>query len=354
MDLLVLDPSLSVISVLDIFESLIWTDRFYDCGDFEIYTQVNEETFNNLKPGNYIYRLDSDNTMIIEDRQITVDKDEGARLIVRGRTLESILDRRIIWDAVVLNGNLQTNIELLLNQNVISPTISARAIPNLTFEHSIDPVITALTIDTQLNKEGLYETLKKLCDAKDIGFRITLNAELSGLVFKLYSYQDRSYSQLTNSYVIFSRSFENLISSDYSEKNSEAKNITLIEGKAEDDTPIMMIVGSGSGLDRREIYTDAKDLAWTIDDVAILEAEYISHMNQKGLETLSSKNILVTSLECEADLTRMFIYREDFFIGDVVQLVSDYGVQGRAQIIEMIYSQNLSGIETHPKFKMVE
>lgn len=353
MNLLVLNPSFNIIAVLDIYESIIWTDRYYDCGDFEIYTQVNEDTFTNLQPGNYIYSLNSDNVMIIEDRQIKVESDEGSKLIVKGHTLESILKRRIVWDSIVLNGNFQTNIETLLNQNAISPTISARTIPTLTFVYSTNPTITALTIDTQLNKENLYDAIKNLCDTKDIGFRIKLNTSLSGLVFELYSFEDRSYTQSVNSYVVFSRNFENLISSNYSETNSESKNITLIEGKDTSDLPITMIVGTGSGIERREIFTDAKDLSWEVDGVAVTEPEYLLHMAQKGLETLSSKMVEI-ALECEVDVTRMFKYREDFFIGDIVQLVSDFNIQGRAQIIEMIYSQSLNGIETHPKFKMVE
>lgn len=352
MELLVLNPSFKAITILDIFESLIWTDRYYECGDFEIYVPFSEEMFLNLQPGNFIYTLDSDNSMIIEDRQIKVDKDEGSILIIKGHTLESILKRRIVWDSIALNGNLQTKLEILLNQNVINPTISARKIPNITFSYSTNPKITSLTIDAQLNKENLYDAIKKICDTKDVGFRIKFNNTISGLVFELYSYEDRSYSQNTNSYVVFSRGFENLISSDYSENSSESKNITLIESKDQNDLPITMIVGTGTGIERREIYTDAKDLSWEIDGIPVSQPDYLLHMTQKGLETLSSK-LIETSLECEIDITRMFKYREDFFIGDIVQIVSDYGVQGRVQITEIIYSHNLDGIEIHPKFKMV-
>lgn len=352
MELLILNPSFNIIAVLDVFESLIWTDRYYDCGDFEIYTQISDDNFANLQPGNYIYSIDSENTMIIEDREIKMESDESSKMMIKGRSLESILKRRIVWDAIILNGNFQNNIETLLNQNTINPTISARTIPNMEFGHSLNSNITALTIDAQLNKENLYDAIKNLCETKDLGFRIRLNNSLSGLVFELYSFEDRSYTQSVNSYVVFSRNFENLISSNYSDTSSESKNITLIEGIDQNDLPITMIIGSGTGIERREIYTDAKDLSWEIDGVAVLEAEFLLHMTQKGLETLASKTIDI-SLECEVDVTKMFKYREDFFIGDIVQLVSDFNVQGRARIIEMIRSQNLDGNEIHPKFKMV-
>lgn len=40
MELIVLDTSLKMLSVLDTFESLIWTERYSAYGDFEVYTNM--------------------------------------------------------------------------------------------------------------------------------------------------------------------------------------------------------------------------------------------------------------------------------------------------------------------------
>ena len=353
MELLILDTNLISIAVLDIFESLIWTDRYSAYGDFEIYTKVTDETLNILQPDYYIYDFESDHVMVIEDLEIQFDIEEGDRLIIKGRSAESILDRRIVWGTTVLTGDLQDGIQQLLDENVISPTIPERTIPNIIFEASIDPIVTALTVDTQFTRTNLYESIQKLCETNGLGFKITMNDTLDGFIFKLYSGVDRSYAQTDNSYVVFSKNFENLVSSNYKELRSLSKTLTVVAGEGEGEDRITKIVGSGTGISRRELYTDARDLSQTVDGILMSEPDYLTHLEQRGLEKLN-ESALEKSFEGNVDITRMFKYREDFFIGDIVQIVGDYGVEGRAQIIEMIRSQSLDGMSTYPTFNMID
>ena len=149
MELLILDESLSGVDTLDIFESLIWTDRYSKCGDFEIYVPASEKMLSKLQKDRYVYLRESEHIMIIEDRNIETDVEQGTHLCVTGRSLESILERRIIWNQTVLSGNLQDNIQKLLNENAISPSDPKRKIPNLSFKKSSDSKITQLTIEAQ-------------------------------------------------------------------------------------------------------------------------------------------------------------------------------------------------------------
>lgn len=352
MELLILNTELTAVAVLDTFESLIWTDRYCAYGDFEIYTKATDYTLSTLLPDFYMYNIESDHVMVIENREVKFDVEDGSVLIVRGRSIESVLDRRIIWSQTVLSGSLQNGIKKLLDENAISPTISDRTIPNLTFQLSTDPVITSLLVDAQFTRTNLYESIKKLCESVNIGFKITLSDDLESFVFKLYSGLDRSYAQTTNSYVVFSRKFENLTSSNYKENMSAYKNLTVVAGEGEGDARITKIVGSGAGISRREMYTDARDLSQTVDEVLISESEYMSHLEQRGIEDLSEKG-LEQSFEGAVDITRMFKYRKDFFMGDIVTLQSDYNIEGRARITEMIRSQNLSGIDVYPTFNII-
>ena len=86
--------------------------------------------------------------MIIEDIKINADTEEGNHLIVTGRSLESILERRIIWGQRIFNGNLQNGIQTMLNECIISPSIADRKISNFVFVPSADPKITSLKIDS--------------------------------------------------------------------------------------------------------------------------------------------------------------------------------------------------------------
>ena len=68
MELIVLDTSLKMLSVLDTFESLIWTERYSAYGDFEAYTSINDSILEILKDDYYLWLKESDQTMIVEDR----------------------------------------------------------------------------------------------------------------------------------------------------------------------------------------------------------------------------------------------------------------------------------------------
>ena len=126
--------------------------------------------------------------------------------IVTGRSLESILERRIIWGQRVFNGNLQNGIQTMLNECIISPSIANRKISNFVFVPSTDPKITRLKIDNQYTGDCLYDVIKGLCEENNIGFKIVLTDE-NKFAFSLYAGVDRSYEQTENPYVVFSPNF---------------------------------------------------------------------------------------------------------------------------------------------------
>lgn len=265
MDLFILNDSLDAVSVLDSYNSLIWTDRYNEYGDFEIYTRMSEGVLNYIKQGYYIQIRDSDHVMIIEKLLINSDTEEGNTLTVTGRSLESILDRRIIWGQKTISGNLQNGIKTLLEENVISPSNTSRKISNFIFEESTETAITDLTIEAQYTGDNLYDVIQMICAERNIGFRIILNSNKQ-FVFKLYSGSDRSYDQTDNTYVVFSPNFDNLISSNYVESKSSWKNVTLVGGEGEGTSRRYTAVGNVSGLDRREIFTDARDISSDSDE----------------------------------------------------------------------------------------
>lgn len=346
-EILVLNPNLETIKIIDTIKSLIWTDRYYGAGDFEIYTPVNLELMSFLQQDHYLWRKGSEHLMIIESIEIECDLEEGDHLIVTGRSLESILDRRIVWEQTILTGNFQDAIQTLLNENVISPAIEDRKISNFIFEPSTDPNILSLTVDTQIERgTNLYEAIYTLCFERGVGFKITLSDDK--FIFKLYKGQDRSYDQFDNPYVVFSSNFENLINSNYIETKTNLKTVTLVDGEDNKST----VVGGGSGLTRREIYTDAKSIYRTIDGVTLTDDEYLAQLEQRGSEVLSEHSFS-TSFDGELDSATTYKYGKDFFLGDLVQIINEYGIEVKARVIEMIYSQDSSGLKEYPTFTAV-
>ena len=90
MELLVLDTNFKTIAVIDTFESVIWTDRYCKCGDFEIYTSINSHDLAVLQEDNYLWSRDSEHLMIIDQLEITTDTENGKHLTVTGQSLEFI------------------------------------------------------------------------------------------------------------------------------------------------------------------------------------------------------------------------------------------------------------------------
>ena len=357
MELLVLNTALESSSILDTYNSLIWTDRYYKYGDFEIFTPVSLEIVAQIRKGYYLWSRDSEHTMIVESIEIASDVESGNKLVVTGRSLESILCRRIVWKTTNLTGSLQAGVKKLITDAIIDPTDSSRKIDNFIFVESTDEAITSLTLEKQVGMgDGLYDTIVSICESTNIGFKVTLTDD-GKFAFMLYAGTDRSYDQLTNPYVVFSPKFENIINSNYLESDIKLKTVTLVAGEGEDPNRVTLEVpvtaGAGSGLDRREMYTDVRYLQKESSDGTLTDAEYKAQLKQKGLEDLA-ENTSVKTFEGEVDTINMFVYGEDFYMGDIVQVVNEYGAASKSRVTEFIRSQDESGKKAYPSFVIVE
>ena len=54
MDLTVLNTNLDAVSIVDTYESFIWTDRYYKYGDFELYAAMREGILDFIKQDYYL------------------------------------------------------------------------------------------------------------------------------------------------------------------------------------------------------------------------------------------------------------------------------------------------------------
>lgn len=352
MDIYVLDKNLNAVSVVDTYESFIWTDRYFGYGDFELYTPMTDEILETIQQDFYLQMRNSERIMIIEKLLINTDVETGNHLTVTGRSLESILDRRIVWGQVMLKGNLQTEIEKLLNQCIIAPTNANRKIENFMFKASEDPKITELTIEAQYTGDNLYDVIQKICEEQGIGFKVIL--QNGKFVFSLYSGVDRSYEQTDYPYVVFSPKFDNIISSNYIESKASLKNVALVGGEGEGSSRKYATVGDLVGLERREIFVDARDVSSDVEDGQTLtNEEYEAILVQRGKESLS-ENSEITSFEGQMETSIIYKYGEDFFEGDIVQVANEYGHESRVRVLEVITSENEEGISTYPTFATLD
>lgn len=349
MEAKILDKKFQIVGVVDAYESFIWTDRYDANGDFEIYTTVNSLLVSAAQPDFYIWRPESSHLMVIEKHRIVSTREEGDKLIISGRSAESILDRRIAWGQTIMSGNLQAAVKKLLKDHAITPVTDARKIPGLIFEDSTDQAITGLTLNAQFTGNDLYQIVHDICVNAGIGFKIVLNAA-NQFVFSLYKGKDRSFGQTTNPHVIFSPEFENLLESDYEQSKLGLKTCALVGGEGEGNARKFTIVGGGEYLDRREMFVDARDISSNVDGGTISEPEYMAQLSQRGYEKLAEKSFTI-SFEGKIFSVRDFLYDRDFFMGDIVQIVNQYGMQGRSIVKEIIFSHDTNTLTIVPKFE---
>lgn len=266
MEVIFMDKAYMTTRVIDAFSSLIWNERYIGYGDFELRFPMDNTALAGIREGWYASIKESDRYMIVEGIEITTSVEEGSYAIVTGRSLESILERRVIMSSPILLGNLQKAILRLLNANAISPSNTKRKIPELGMKLSTDTSITSITVDMEYSEgDNLYDVIYDLCSTYHVGFRI-LPQDNGSMLFELYNGVDRSYGQETNPWVVFSPQFENIQETDMTMDTSGMKNVAIavstytdkwtddIGVEHEEEKTIKVEVGDSTGLDRREIY----------------------------------------------------------------------------------------------------
>lgn len=356
MDIWVSGKDFKSISVIDTFSSVIWTDRYNEYGDFEIVTFPSAVALMSLQKDHYLQISDSEHVMIIEDLNIQSDSEDGGMYVVTGKSLEWILNRRIVWNLTVAKGKIPDIIKQLITENIISPAIAERKISNFVFKDVTLPSYSTMEeIEMQFHGESLYDCVSTLCKMESIGFKITLSAS-NQFVFELYEGANRSFDQITTPYVLFSPDFDNLVDSNFIDSDESYKNVTLVAGEGE-GTDRKTVAKSledktYSELDRREIFTDASDISKTVGEGTLTDEEYEKQLKERGGETLMD-NKSYQYFEGSIDSNRAHVYRKDFFVGDIIQIRNQYGFEAKARVMEAIISQDESGLVIYPTIETV-
>lgn len=353
MNIHVLDQTFKDIYVIDSYISVIWTRRYYSYGDCELYLSAEKEILDVLQCGYYLVREQDIkstglyNVMIINSREIQTDAENGDNLTVKGWCLKSILKRRVIIDQTVLQGTIQACLHSLIDQNIINPTNASRQISNFTL--GTDTFTDDTKVKMQITGKNLAEAFEEICLSYGIGYDVYLYN--GNFVFYLYKGLDRSYAQNVNAHVVVSEAFDNLLSSDYEQNNTEFANVAIVAGEGEGNARKKVTVGTASGLERYEMWVDARNAS--SNDGEIAEAQYLAMLATDGQDALSeAKATIVLSGEIINGVS--FIINKDYFLGDVIQFENNYGISAATRVIEVIESDDDTGENIIPTFSDME
>ncbi len=355
MELYILNRKFEIIGIIDSYNSVEWVRRYNETGDFilttiaETGTEAEPGTIEMLKEGNFIAREDDVMIVEIEKKIITTTKEKGDKITVSGRSIEKILGQRIIWSQTNTKSNetVEDFLGRLIDENAINPTNKKRKIPYLKLAKKKG---FANTIEKQITGENLLKAIEEICKTYNYGFRVIMNED-GFLEFELYEGIDKSYEQNVNSYVVFSDEFDNLAKTEYEYDKEDFANAALIGGEGEGSARKYQTIGESEGLERYELFVDAKDISSNNKEVA--DTEYNKMLLQKGNEKIKEKAIIET-FEGETETTNMYKYKEDYDVGDIVQVENKYKMSANARITEIIESDNENGYKIVPTFGTLE
>lgn len=344
MDLYILDSEFSPIAIIDSYASLIWTKRYYSPGDFELYISANKKLLEYLKMGYYIKREDDDCVMIIETFQIKTDVENEDYFIISGRSLESIIARRIFIAQTQLSGTISDVIQTALYDNFIivePPVTSNRQIKNFVIGEMYE---TPEIITQQVIGDNIAEWLETLCKAYGYGWRVILNAS-SKIEFQLYKGDETE--------VIFSDEFDNLLTTEYIISKESYKTFAVVAGEGEGSYRKRwnIDVTHDENIDRYELYIDARDIS--SNEGEIDAQDYNELLKERGYEKLK-EHAITQAFSGEVDPSGVYKYKDDYNLGDVITVKTSYGISARPRIVEIIENWDETGYKIIPTFEEME
>jgi hypothetical protein len=294
----------ALIGIIENCEYLKWCRKYSKCGGFELKAVATNDNISLLKIGNYIWKNDyyEGEAGIIEFLEYFDNENEF--ITVSGRFLTSLLSRRIVWRTEILNGDISDCVAQILTNHILNPANPARKIDGMFFSHEN----LGIKVNSQVSFRNLMDVICELCENAEIGIK-TAFINYSG-AFNICLYRGN------DTLCIFSKEYENIIEQIFTKSVLDYSNVILIGGEGEGSSRYFANIGDEIGLERREIFTDAKDLR--SDD---FPDNYIEALLFRGQSKLA-ENAVIESFSVTFNRYGNLQYKHDFDLGDKVKLVS--------------------------------
>lgn len=289
------NPSLELKGIIDEFSSLIWIRRYFEPGEFELHTPYSASNRALLVPENIVQRFDGKAVIeagVIETLDMTEDE-----IVIKGRFLESYLDRRLIKATTNYSGAAETSMRRIINEMVAIPLLSLGSNAGIETE-----------LEFQVTYKNVLRTLQKIAKSTGIGFRIRPDFQTRELFFECYEGRDRTLP--TDAKVTFSETYDNLADEEYKFDETMYKTKAFVT-YTQDDIITCYETGEGEGLNLREVHVGA-----SVNTNGLTPAEIQAAMITEGQEALAS-DVIAESFTFSTN-NGTFEYRHDYDIGDVI------------------------------------
>ncbi len=335
--LLVFDKALNPLGVIDRFTSFFFRRSWSSPGYFEIHTDYFDRSLMRKENVILVQRIRRRGTRreVINDpatsgRIITVtdSRESGRSVTISGKGLLTLADERITippegQSHQVLKGRHAYVLYKLVDSHMRTPEDYKRRFAQLATTETADNLY-GRDFEFSTRLKPLLGELESICAESMLGQVINLDYKNKRYLYEVRMGRDLTSDQSENPRVIFSENRGNVLRHTVTDSDEHYKTTAYVAGQGEGaDREIVTVGGDAFGIDRRELYVDARDVG---PDGAAVSLE-----DRGKLKLAEHKSVL--ALESEVD---GFSYLEDWNLGDFVTVINeDHGIKQDMQITEV-------------------
>lgn len=355
MELYVYSSEMELQGIVEKIASLIWTRRYWSCGEFKLLVPFTEEHSRMLVKNNIIMKRGDDEAAQIRYVSITKNSQGLEEIEVQGKFLITWIGKRIIKKQIITNDTTQNILYRIVRENVTNPADTARKIPDVsiaTDDEDTESGVIDYTSEQYTNAQLAAETAAK---AAKLGIRMRTDARTGAHVFSVYEGRDLTAGNTAgNAPCIFSQEFDNIVEQEYTNSVENLKTTAFVGGEEKEGVArkVAEVGGSAAGLAREEVFINATDIVQEYEDddgeqVTLTDAEYLALLSARGAEELE-QYAETLSFGSKVNTFANLIYRTDYDLGDRVTCVNKrWGIRIDVRITEIAetYQNNVEEID---------
>lgn len=355
MELYVYSSDMELQGIVEKIASLIWTRRYWSCGEFKLLVPFTEEHSRILVKNNIIMKRGDDEAAQIRYVSITKNSQGLEEIEVQGKFLIAWIGKRIIKKQIITNDTTQNILYRIVRENVTNPADTVRKIPDVSIaDDDADTESGAIdyTSEQYTNAQLAAETAAK---AAKLGIRMRTDARTGTHVFSVYEGRDLTAGNSAgNAPCIFSQEFDNIVEQEYTNSIENLKTTAFVGGEEKEGVArkVAEVGGSAAGLAREEVFINATDIVQEYEDddgeqVSLTDTEYLALLSARGAEELE-QYAEALSFGSKVNTFANLIYRTDYDLGDRVTCVNKrWGIRIDVRITEIAetYQNNVEEID---------
>lgn len=373
-----MDSNFQPHSMVERYESLIWTERYLPSGDFVLVTPRIQETLQLMPLESTVTIRESTVPMVVESHKIQKPTRGVPKLEVRGRSCETWLDRRVAMILALDDSYTEIPAQYLAAKSASDAAYKAirAAIGDVERFQGLGSVLSAiapvgsaldafLRADTspivnlplpadyvaltddwtnyEIPRDNLYRVVLDLISQNHHGIKAVRPVTPGDTQIDIEIYNGADLTET----VVFDARFDQFDDATYLFSKQGSVNIAYIFGptaseriRKNDDG----VTPEVAGLDRRVMMVDESS-----------NEGLTSHDLRRSRALVELYNYNVTALFDGQTSDRIASgFNSDYFLGDILKLVGEFGLSENVRVAEFIRSEEPSGERSYPAFEVVE